>query len=163
MISGIFWSLFQIVREKWWIILHLCCVRTLWVPSTENYTAISGVLDAREVDQRPALCNRFHNQYNRTPESPLGPRCVLVFDIRYPDFFSEFYLDSGGYLENFGPYPEYDIYLKKKSFFFFFDISVLKSVPLVLRLFIIIFRYAALHYLDGGEKRNINLLRAINV
>ena len=84
-----------------------------------------------------------------------------MLDFRYPDFFSEFYPDSGGYLEILGPYLDYDIYLKKKKrFFFFFYISVVKSVLLILWLFI---KYSALHYLDGGEIRNINLPQAKNV
>ena len=54
----------------------------------------------------------------RTPESPLiNKRCVLALDFRYPDFFAEFYPDSGGYLEIFGPYPDYDI-PQKNNFFF---------------------------------------------
>ena len=42
-------------------------------------------------------------------------RCVLAHKIPYPDFFSKFYPDSQGYLQNFGPYPDYDMYLKKKK------------------------------------------------
>ena len=41
-------------------------------------------------------------------------RCVLVLDFRYPDFISDFYPDAGD-LQVFGPYMDYDIYLKKKE------------------------------------------------
>ena len=42
----------------------------------------------------------------------------MLNDFCYPDFFSGFYYpDSGGlgYLQNFGSYPDYDMYLKEKK------------------------------------------------
>ena len=69
----------------------------------------------------------------RTPESPPKPlRCVLALDFGYPDFFSEFYPDSGGYLEIFGPYPEYDIPQKKIFFFLIFCSKTCPTRPLAL-------------------------------
>ena len=44
-------------------------------------------------------------------------RCVLALDFRNPDFSSEFYPDSGGYLKIFKSYPDYNIHLE--TFFFF--------------------------------------------
>ena len=43
-------------------------------------------------------------------------RCVPALDFPYLDFFPEFYPNSGRYPKIFGPYPDSDIYLKKKIF-----------------------------------------------
>ena len=51
------------------------------------------------------------------------------------EFFSEFYPDSGGYLLIFGPYPDSDIYLKKKSFWIFLLKNHVKSLLLAVLLF----------------------------
>ena len=42
-------------------------------------------------------------------------RCVLKKSPDIENRAREFYPDSGGYLQIFGPYPDYDIYLKKKK------------------------------------------------
>ena len=59
-------------------------------------------------------------------------RCVLALDFRNPDFSSEFYPDSGGYLKNFKSYPDYNIHLE-----FFFGHFCCKICPT---------RPPALHY-----------------
>ena len=99
------------------------------VHQDSNSTAISAQHLGRDQDPR------------KSPK-----RCVPALDFPYPDYFSEFYPDSGRYLLIFGPYPDSDIYLKKEVL----DISVKKSFLLAVLLFIILFRYPAFHYLDGG-------------
>ena len=94
-----------------------------------------------------AIDIQLTQQFQRTPESPLGGVFLCMIFIIWTFSWIMTYTS------------------KKKRFFlfFFFEISVVKSVLLVLWLFIIIFRYSALHYLDGGEIRNINLPQAKNV
>ena len=51
---------------------------------------------------------------SRTPRKSLK-RYVPVLDFcYYPDLFSEFYPDSGGYLQIFSSYPDYDIYYRSQ-------------------------------------------------
>ena len=71
--------------------------------------------------RRPCWAQAFATSFWPTAQDTWKSpkRCVLALDFRYPDFFSEFYPDSGGYLEIFDPYPDYDIY-SKKSFFLTF-------------------------------------------
>ena len=80
-------------------------------------------------------------------------RCVPVHKFPYPDFFSKFYPDSGGYLQIFGPYPDYDIYLekKKKKTLNILKIHIKISPACTPTLLFILFRWLLLHYLDSGE------------
>ena len=73
-----------------------------------------------------------------------------MLNFLYPDFFSEFYPDFGGYLKIFGPYPDSDIYLKKilKNIFVFVNCSKISSRHSALHH---PFRHPAFHCLDGRD------------
>ena len=76
-------------------------------------------VSSNEAD--PGLSNRQVWATFSGPEPGQDPwkspkRCVPALDFRYPDFFSESNPDSGRYLQIFGSYPGYDIYLQKNTY-----------------------------------------------